>query len=407
METLAELRQQRQVQVSRDQTAQIRLETSEATRMHLVDTTMFFASEGGGVGRYLAAKHDWLLQHSSIRHTILAPGARDAIGQPGLVTVASPALPGLQGYRFPVRLARWTECLVALNPDVIEAGDPYGPAWAALRAGQRLGVPVVGFYHSDLVRLIGSRTGRWSEPAVARYVRSLYRHFDLVIAPSRYVFDKLADLGLARLACRPLGVDVKMFHPSRADRGLRRELGLAEDTRLAIFAGRFAREKNLRVLLEAFKRLGARYHLLLVGSGMDLPAQRNATVLPYQRSPEALARLLASSDLLVHGGDQETFGLIVLEAMACGRPVVAANSGGLAELVTSDTGVLAAPRDASALAAAVSGLYACDIEAMGQRARRHVEAAFSWDSVMRSLMMCYSKVTAAEPVAELESYAVR
>jgi hypothetical protein len=52
-------------------------------------------------------------------------------------------------------------------------------------------------------------------------------------------------------------------------------------------------------------------------------------------------------------------------------------------------------------------LYDFDIEAMGQRARRHVEIAFSWDSVMRSLIACYSKLTAAEPVAESESYAVR
>lgn len=375
--------------------------------MHLVDTTLFYASEGGGVRRYLAAKHDWLAQHSSIRHTILAPGARDAIRHGGLITVASPALPGLQGYRFPLRLARWTECLVALNPDVIEAGDPYGPAWAALRAGERLGVPVVGFYHSDLVRLIGARAGRWIEPAVARHVRDLYRRFDLVIAPSHYVHSKLADLGLTRVACRPLGVDVDLFHPSRRDPQLRRELGLSEDTRLAIFAGRFAREKNLWMLLHAFKSLGPRYHLLLVGSGMDLPVQHNVTIYPYQRSGEALARLLASSDLLVHAGDQETFGLIVLEAMACGRPVVAVDSGGLAELVAPQTGLLATPRNARALADAVSASYDLDIEAMGWRARRHVEVAFSWDSVMRSLIACYSKLTAAEPVAESESYAVR
>ena len=375
--------------------------------MHLVDTTMFFASEGGGVGRYLAAKHDWLAEHSAIRHTIVAPGAQDAIERRGLITVRSPALPGLQGYRFPLRVARWSQCLVDLQPDVIEAGDPYAPAWAAVRAGDRLGVPVVGFYHSDLVRLIGARAGRWSEPAVARYVRNLYRRFDLVIAPSRYVYHKLAALGLTRITCRPLGVDINLFHPSRRDPQLRRELHLSEDTRLAIFAGRFAREKNLLVLLEAFKRLGPGYHLLLVGSGMDLPAQSNATVYPYQRSGEALARLMASSDLLVHAGDQETFGLIVLEAMACGRPVVAANSAGLAELIAPGTGVLAAPRNADAIAQAVSAAYAGDIEQMGRRARAHVESTFSWDTVMRSLIACYSQLTASQAVREPESYAVR
>ena len=375
--------------------------------MHLVDTTMFFASEGGGVGRYLAAKHHWLAAHSSVRHTIGAPGPHDEIGDNGVITVASPALPGLHGYRFPLRMSRWTECLVALEPDVIEAGDPYAPAWAALRAGQRLAVPVVGFYHSDLVRLIGARIGRWIQPSVARYVRNLYSNFDLIIAPSRYVHAKLTALGLTQIVCRPLGVDINVFHPSRRDPALRSELGLAPNVRLAIFAGRFAREKNLNVLLDAFKRLGPRYHLLLVGSGMGLPAQSNITVFPYQRSAEALARLMASSDLLVHAGDQETFGLIVLEAMACGRPVVAANAGGLAELVSAGTGILAAPRDTDALVAAVRALYAHDIEAMGRRARAQVVTMFSLDSVMRGLLACYSQLTAGQTEAEPESYAVR
>ena len=375
--------------------------------MHLVDTTMFYACEGGGVGRYLAAKQRWLAQHSTIRHTIVAPGARDAIEQRGLITIASPTLPAMHGYRFPLRLSRWTECLVALEPDAIEVGDAYAPAWAALRAGQRLGVPVIGFYHSDLVRLIGARAGRWSEPTVARYVRNLYRHFDLIIAPSRYVYRKLAALGITRVTCRPLGVDLNTFQPSRYDPRLRRELNLRPDARLAIFAGRFAREKNLQVLLEAFKRLGPCYHLLLVGSGMEVPAQSNITVYPYQRSPEALARLIASSDLLVHAGDQETFGLIALEAMACGRPVVAANSGGLGELVIPGTGILAAPRDAGALAEAVRAAYENEIEQMGRRARAHVESLFSWDSVMRWLISCYSQLTATQPLGEPESYAVR
>jgi alpha-1,6-mannosyltransferase len=116
---------------------------------------------------------------------------------------------------------------------------------------------------------------------------------------------------------------------------------------------------------------------------------------------------MASSDLLVHAGDQETFGLIVLEAMACGRPVVAANSGGLAELIAPGTGILAPPRDAAAMAQAISAAYAGDIEQMGRSARAHVESSFSWDTVMRSLIACYSQLTAAQPVSEPESYAIR
>jgi alpha-1,6-mannosyltransferase len=97
----------------------------------------------------------------------------------------------------------------------------------------------------------------------------------------------------------------------------------------------------------------------------------------------------------------------VLEAMACGRPVIAANAGGLAELVSPGTGILTAPRNIDALTTAVSTLYEHDIEAMGRRARAQVEAVFSWDSVMRGLLACYSQLTATEAAAEPESYAVR
>src|SRR5581483_11669540 len=185
---------------------------SEA-RMHLVDTTMFFAARGGGVQRYLSAKRAWLRRHGAARHTIVAPGAADGEAQPGITTLRRRAL---------VRLA----------PDLIEAGDPFTPAWAALRAGQDLGVPAIGFYHSDLVRLVGTRLGTAAESAAARYVRQLYREFDLVMAPSRYVASKLRELGLERVVHQPLGVDASVFHPGRRDPGLRRALGLPENTRL-------------------------------------------------------------------------------------------------------------------------------------------------------------------------------
>ena len=360
--------------------------------MHLVDTTMFFASEGGGVGRYLAAKHAWLAAHSGIEHTIVVPGERNTAEPGGRVRVASPALPGLHGYRFPMRIASWSQALIELQPDIIEVGDPYVPAWAAVRAARTLGIPVVAFYHSDLVRLVGARTGSWSEPVVARYVAKLYRHFDLVIAPSRYVYEKLRRLGIRRVTCRPLGVDVTLFHPDKRDPKLRSELGLPQQARLLIFAGRFAREKNLGILLEAFRMLGAPYHLLLVGAGMKLPSQENATVLPYQSNGERLARLMASCDALVHAGDQETFGLIALEAMACARPVIATNSGGLTEIVHADTGILAKPRNSAALASAVRALYDSDIETLGQQARAYVESNFSWDTVMGSLAACYTEL---------------
>jgi alpha-1,6-mannosyltransferase len=374
--------------------------------VHLVDTTIFYTAKGGGVPRYLRAKQEWLRRHSSIRHTIVAPGRRNRAGD--VCTVRTWPLLAPYGYRFPIDLVAWRKRLLGLHPDLIEAGDAYGPAWAALQAGQKAGVPVIGFYHSDIVRLTGCRLGRATAAAVARYVKQLYCQFDLVLAPSRYVAARLAAIGVDGVVRQPLGVDTEVFRPERRDPALRRELGIAEGKRLLIFAGRFSAEKNLPLLLRAFERLGDAYHLLLVGGGMAIPPARNVTVLGYQANEKKLARLIASSDALVHAGQQETFGLVVLEAMACGVPVVGVDEGGVAELVGDRHGLLARPGDSDSLAEAVRGLYDLDLECLGQRARQTVLAQYGWSEVMRSLLLLYRyRVLSSWNAAVREVYACR
>jgi len=376
--------------------------------MHLVDTTMFYAPHGGGVGRYLAVKHDWLKQRSSMRHTILAPGATDGAPAPGIVTVRSTAMSLFprQRYRFPLALPKWQERLTALQPDVIEVGDPYLPAWAALGAGRRLGVPVIGFYHSDFPRAAALRAGSWIEPILRRYIRELYSRFDLVVAPSRYMQQGLTELGISRVVCQPLGVDPQVFHPDRRDPLFKRSLGLPDDTRLLVFAGRFAREKNLHLLQRAAARLGEGWHLLLVGNGRRRPApQHNVTVLPYECDPVKLARIIASCDALVHPGDQETFGLVVLEAMACGLPVIAVDKGAVSELVSDSTGVVVRAGSVSALADGASRLWKRDPAALGRQARRSVETNYTWDVVMRALLKTYSRLASMPVTQPVPSYA--
>lgn len=367
--------------------------------MHLLDITMFYASESGGVKRYLSAKQDWLRHHTSVRHSLLVPGEYDSEDAAGILTCASPAIPFTGGYRWPLHRARFMRRIVDLSPDVVEAGDPYGLAWTALEAGQRLGIPVVGFYHSDLARLVSRRVGAWCEPAAARYIQRLYRRFDLVLAPSRIMAEKLRAFGVGRVEQQTLGVDIRLFNPSRRDHGLRRELGLAHDTRLLIYAGRIAREKNLPILMDAMRRLGPGYHLLVVGGGTRPRLLSNVIFYPFLASAQDLARLLASSDALVHAGDQETFGLVVLEAMACGLPVIGVEAGAVPELIDADTGLLARPRDAASLAEAIAALYERDLAAVGHAARRRVERVYSWDRVFRRQLLLYERLLAGRRVS--------
>lgn len=369
--------------------------------MHLADITMFFTPHSGGVRRYLLAKRAWLARHRShLRHSLLVPAypmqesARDVLQHD-----AAP-LPFSGGYRFPLLKRAWVKTLVELRPDVIEAGDPYRLAWAALDAGQRLGVPVIGFYHSDTRGVLRSLMGAGAGPLIDHYIRELYNRFDLVLAPSHSICRDLRALGVARVVRQPLGIDTTVFHPGRRDPSLRAELGLAPQTRLLIYAGRSNSDKNTDVLIESFARLGKPYHLLLVGHRFRFRGtQANVSHYPYQHDARALARLLASADALVHAGTQETFGLVVTEAMASGIPVIALNKEPVAELLTDETGMLVDEADSRAFAAGIKTLYTKDLSRLGCNARAHAERSWDWNALMPELLNRYTTLARMQPAS--------
>ncbi|MDA8095040.1 MAG: glycosyltransferase [Betaproteobacteria bacterium] len=350
---------------------------------------MFYAPHGGGVRRYLGAKHDWLERHSALRHTLLTPGDSCGWATEHRYTLKAFPLPFSDGYRFPLRLRPWLDALQMLSPTLIEAGDPYRLGWAAVAAGQKLGAPVIAFYHSDFPRLVSARFGKRAEPLAQQYVRRLYSRFDLVLTPSKVMQAQLHALGVARTRVQPLGVDLALFHPRLRSPKLRRTLGLSGSTRLLVFAGRNAREKHVGHLMDAAGLLGKDYHLLLVGPDMPRPAHPNVSVFSRYIEAKELAVCLASSDALVHAGDMETFGLIALEAMASGIPLVGVDAGAIPELVSPSTAVLASKPTPAALAEAIAGLFQRDTRKMGGWARKWVETRWSWERSFRDLHAVY------------------
>ena len=370
---------------------------------HLVDTTMFFAPKSGGVKRYLLAKRAWLAEHRpGVKHTLVVPGAKTR-HTAGMITIAATRVPFADGYRLPLpaSIKKWTEHLVSLQPDLIEAGDPYGPGHAALDAGERLGVPVVGFCHSDPAALAALHLGNWAEPPVRRRWARVFRQFDQVIAPSRHIADRLHEAGVFNVRILPLGVDTELFRPDRADReGLRRELDLPAAAKLLVFAGRPAREKNIDVLLDAVEKLGDGYHLLLIGAGSGARPQPTATYMDFRRDPKEVARLLASCDAFVHANHQEPFGLVALEAMASGLPIVGVDSGGIAELVDETVGQLATAPTPEAMAEAIEALFARDREPIALAARTRAES-YGWNRTFEALTALYGELAARAEAPEL------
>lgn len=359
--------------------------------MHIADVTMFYAARSGGIRRYLDVKRAWLRQRAH-RHTLVVPDRNGCAADEGTLPLPSVPLPLSGGYRLPVGMRRATHELVRLRPHLIEAGDPYHLAWAALRARDQLDARAVAFCHSDLPRLVAGRYGGRAERWAARYCGRLYRDFDAVLAPSAFLARKLEHWGVARVVQQPLGVDTEVFQPGLRTPAARASLGAAGGTRLLVYAGRFAPEKNLSVLIGAVRALGPPYHLLLIGAGALPSLPSNVRVLPFIAERERLAAALANCDAFVHPGDQETFGLAVLEAMAAGLPVVGANEAGVAELVSPRCGVLIEPRNVAALADGITRLFASDTAALRAEARRVAEG-YAWRPLLEQMLQRYADIT--------------
>ena len=121
----------------------------------------------------------------------------------------------------------------------------------------------------------------------------------------------------------------------------------------------------------------------------------NTLVRPWSRLAWALSiiALMAGCDAFVHANDAEPFGLVVLEAMASGLPVVGVDSGGVAESVDSGVGQLAARSTPEAFAEAVSALFERDVAALGRAARGRASAVHGWNAVFEQLSALYAGMT--------------
>jgi alpha-1,6-mannosyltransferase len=383
-------------------------------RLGVLDITEFYGDTTGGVRTYLREKSAYVESHPDLRHTLVLPGAADAITSSDGVRIyrlRGPLVPTQEQYRFMLATRSDRRIMVHERPDVIEVGSPGFVPWIVRLAARGLDIPVVAFYHSNFPRLFSpwpERSGllrRAAHNAAWRYARLIDRHFAHTIVCSRFVGDDLRRAGIDRISQVPLGVDLARYHPAlRAQRDdVRKRHGLP-DGPIAGFVGRFGKEKELDVLVAAWpqvhRKTGAL--LVLVGDGPQRPrleAQAKGATwlrfLPFMRDRDALASLLAAFDIVIAPGSSETFGLAPLEAMACGTPVLSADRGGMAEQIeAAGAGERFASGQSGSLAESAIRLLESDLVAHGRRGRAHAEANNDWNSVFDRIFAVYERVAA-------------
>lgn len=390
--------------------------------MKICDIAQFYSPLSGGVKRYLADKQRFLAHQSGDHHVLIVPSRRTAIIREPAATryeIASPRLIGSRSYRLLLARRQILEIVRRERPDLIEVGDPYRTAWIGLAAGRELGIPVVAFYHSDFPRALGRTAGRFAGGLIERtssrlfqgYVVRLYNHMSATIVSSQRLCTVLDACGIKCLVHISLGTDVDVFHPHPSRDRIRAELGLTPDEKMVLFVGRLGREKNLRHLVAALKLLPSscpRFRLVLVGDGElhDLVASEESRRLgvlwlPYCDSPQTLAEFYSAADLFIHPGRNETFGLVALEAQACGTPVLAVREGGVEDAIVDRPRRLA--RDGSPCALAVAlDRYLRESDSPPQRAERRARVVrdFSTTATFTRITALYRHLIARRSVED-------
>jgi phosphatidylinositol alpha 1,6-mannosyltransferase len=254
--------------------------------------------------------------------------------------------------------------LDAFRPELLHVHTEGPLGLAGRRYAVRRGRPLVTSFHTDFPRYARHYGVPALAPLVWRWLAWFHGPAGLTLTPGDAIRDELHSHGLSAARVWGRGVDPRQFHPARRDAGWRRWLAGGDDSAIVLHVGRLAPEKNVETLIAAWRlareRLGQRATFVVAGEGPL--AARLVAELPFVRQlgflPRAtLATLYASCDLCVLPSHTETCGLVALEAMASGLPVIAADAGGLREGVRHDeTGLLVPPHDAPAFAAGIEAL---------------------------------------------------
>ena len=384
--------------------------------MKICDLTQFYSPVSGGVRRYVEQKVAYV-RHArpDCQHILVVPGETteshgDQVSR--VYTIASPLVSRTSRYRALLKLHLVEEVLEKERPDIIESGDPYQLAWKAVASGRGLDIPVVGFYHSHFpeayIRSVAKYFGQLAiaiaQDASRRYVRTLYNSLERTFVPSPTLATLLRHWGVERVESIDLGVDAEVFHPNGAPSALlRRELRIPEGRRLLLYVGRLASEKNVRTLFDAFgilhRKAPQKYHLLTVGDGALRPAlvrlreeTQCVTWLQYCREPAELASVYRTSDLFVHPGIQETFGLVTLESQACGTPVVGIRGSYMDRIIFSNQRHWAAENTPCSLADAIEAKFSEDLRESGLQASIAAREHYSWKIVFQRLFSVYEDV---------------
>jgi glycosyltransferase involved in cell wall biosynthesis len=329
-----------------------------------------------------------VLAPEGVQVRLVAPRYGDEPDQDGTVRIGARRIP-----RDPEdRLLPWAETRDAVlaqaaDCDLIHIQTPFVAHYAGLKAARRLGKPVLATYHTFfeeyLFHYAPFLPASWLKGLARRFSRTQCNALDAVVVPSTAMRDRLAEYGVTvPMHVLPTGIPLHRFAGGDRDRfRARHEIPAARP--VALFVGRVAHEKNIAFLIDAVAEARKRIPdllFLVTGEGPAEKALRRRAAalgldecvrfLGYLDREHELPDAYAAADVFIFASRTETQGLVLLEAMAMGLPVVALAAMGTKDIMAPGRGGLAAPDDVAGFAAVLADLLADD----ARRARLAAEA---------------------------------
>ncbi len=360
-------------------------------------TETWWPSTDGVVTRLTATVRE--LRRMGHELLIIAPRGGDATfeGIPviGIPTVSVGFIYGGKPWGLP--LPRVLRIIDDFRPDLVHVVNPFVLGVAGVWGAVKRRYPLVASYHTNIARYAEFYHLGASKPVIWAILRSLHNRAQLNLVTSLAVQRELSEHGIQRVALWRRGVDLEQFRPGRRSQVVRARMTDGHPERvIAVYVGRLALEKGLHRLDRIF-RGHPNLHLCFVGDGPARPSlaerfQNTATTFLGTLHGIELAEVYASADFFIFPSTTETLGLVLLEAMASGLPIVAAEAPPTHELVDqSGAGALFAADDKDGLVKAVAEILKQDLTALSVKARKEAER-WGWAVPTTELVALYQRV---------------